>query len=212
MKDQSNGNRGAIGDLKGLTRSEARFQQSVDLSPEVVLSLDERGIILFWNQCCERISGCSAEETLGVDFASRFVEPSQNDLIVEIVSRVFRGESISGLELDFVAHNGIKRNMIFRAHPINDGSGKVIECLLVGGDVNELIQAEEALQASERRYRHLTENSLTGIYIHQDGVFTYVNDRLATMMGYSTEEVIGKEFWSFVHPEDRQVIRDRGLM
>jgi PAS domain S-box-containing protein len=78
-------------------------------------------------------------------------------------------------------------------------------------DITRRVQAEEALKESENRYRLLTENSLTGIYTHRDGVFTYVNPRLAEMMGYAVEELIGREFWEFVHPEDRERIKERGL-
>ncbi|MFC1834402.1 PAS domain S-box protein, partial [Thermodesulfobacteriota bacterium] len=72
-------------------------------------------------------------------------------------------------------------------------------------------RSEEQLKESEERYRLLTDNSLTGIYIHQGGRFVYVNDRLASMMGYSPEELIGKEFWSFVHSKDRRTVKKRGM-
>ncbi len=73
------------------------------------------------------------------------------------------------------------------------------------------IRAESALRESEERYRLLAENSMTGIYTHQNGVFTYVNERLAQMLGYSSDELIGKHFWTFVDPADREAVKKRGL-
>jgi diguanylate cyclase (GGDEF)-like protein/PAS domain S-box-containing protein len=70
-------------------------------------------------------------------------------------------------------------------------------------------RAESELVESEERYRLLTHNSLTGIYIHRDGRLLYVNDRLAEMLGYSPDEVLGTIFWDLVHPEDRELLRDR---
>jgi len=64
---------------------------------------------------------------------------------------------------------------------------------------------------SEERYRALTDQSLTGIFIHHDGVLAYVNDCLSQLMNYSTEEMIGKKFWDFVHPEDRNMVKDREM-
>jgi diguanylate cyclase (GGDEF)-like protein/PAS domain S-box-containing protein len=71
--------------------------------------------------------------------------------------------------------------------------------------------AEQKLQESEERYRLLTHNSLTGIYIQQGSVFVYVNERMAEMTGYRPEELIGKGFRDIVHPEDRSLVEDREL-
>ena len=73
------------------------------------------------------------------------------------------------------------------------------------------IESDEALRESEERYRLLTQNSLTGIYIHQDRIFLYVNDRLANMLGYEPHEMIGQEFWRYVHPADRELVKQRGI-
>lgn len=70
-------------------------------------------------------------------------------------------------------------------------------------------RAESELVESEERYRLLTHNSLTGIYIHRNGRLVYVNDRLAVMLGYSPDEMLGRVFWDLIHPEDRDLVRDR---
>ncbi len=75
-------------------------------------------------------------------------------------------------------------------------------------EVRERKRAEAALRESEERYRALTENSLTGIYVHQDGPLVYVNERLAAMGGYSIREMLGRSFWEFVHPQDRQIVKE----
>jgi PAS domain S-box-containing protein len=62
------------------------------------------------------------------------------------------------------------------------------------------------------KYRTLAECSLAGIYVIQDGQFQYVNPRLVEMLGYDREEdLIGLKFWQLVHPEDRPIVRNRGL-
>jgi len=68
----------------------------------------------------------------------------------------------------------------------------------------EVKRTEEQLKESERRYRVLTDSSLTGIYIHQNGRFTFVNERLARMLGYSPEEMLGESIWKFVYPDDKE--------
>ncbi len=71
--------------------------------------------------------------------------------------------------------------------------------------------SERALRESEERYRLLTQNSLTGIYIHQDHVLRYVNDRLGAMVGYTPGEMVGEKFWKFVHPQDWKLVKSRGV-
>ncbi len=71
-------------------------------------------------------------------------------------------------------------------------------------EIVERKRADEALTESEARYRQLTENSLTGVFVHQDGIAVYVNNRLAEMLGYAPEEMIGRPFLDAVHPDDHQ--------
>ncbi len=69
--------------------------------------------------------------------------------------------------------------------------------------IAEREQAEEALKHSEQEYSVLVENSLTGIYIDQDGKVVFCNNRFAQIYGYLREELIGTESCQLVHPKDR---------
>jgi len=64
----------------------------------------------------------------------------------------------------------------------------------------------DTLTSSEKRYRTLTDSSLTGIYILQDGIFVFVNHCMANMLGYVPEELIGKKLREIVHPEDLYLV------
>jgi len=70
-------------------------------------------------------------------------------------------------------------------------------------------QVEEELRRSEKKYKILTTSSLTGIFIHQDGKFVFVNDRFAKLHGYTTEELLGMEYKALIHPDDREVMTKR---
>jgi len=69
--------------------------------------------------------------------------------------------------------------------------------------ISERKQAEEALRKSEEKYSTLVENSLTGIYIDQDGKIVFANNKFAQIYGYAEDELIGTESRDLVHPEDR---------
>ena len=70
-------------------------------------------------------------------------------------------------------------------------------------------QVEEKLRRSEEKYKTLITSSLTGIFIHQDGRFVFVNERFAKMHGYAAEELLGKEYKTLIHPDYRETISDR---
>jgi PAS domain S-box-containing protein len=65
----------------------------------------------------------------------------------------------------------------------------------------------DTAQESEHLFRTLTEKSVAGIYVVQDGRFCFVNDNAASYAGYSAQELIGKKSDFMVHPEDRQAVK-----
>ncbi|MBN1104656.1 MAG: PAS domain S-box protein [Deltaproteobacteria bacterium] len=70
-------------------------------------------------------------------------------------------------------------------------------------DVTERIRREEALKASEERYRDLYDNAPVGYHeIDTDGRITRVNRTELDMMGYTAQEVVGRYMWEFVAEEE----------
>lgn len=66
---------------------------------------------------------------------------------------------------------------------------------------HETIRA--ALQQSEAKFRKLTEKSVVGVYVIQDGMLTYVNPKFAKMFGYKVHEMVNKmEARAVVLPKD----------
>ncbi len=59
-------------------------------------------------------------------------------------------------------------------------------------DITERKRVEEALVASEEKFRDLADKSLAGIYLVQNGLFKYVNPKLAEIFGYAEEELIDR--------------------
>ena len=79
--------------------------------------------------------------------------------------------------------------------------------IAVQEDITERRQVEAALRQSEASYRIVTEGSLAGVYVIQDGKFRYVNPMLAQAFGYTPDELIDRLGPSdLVDPEDRDRI------
>lgn len=73
---------------------------------------------------------------------------------------------------------------------------------------SDIIQETKLLE-SEAKYRNVVERSNDGIGVIQDGRIIYVNERLAGLIGYKPEQVIGTSFISHVHPTELPVILER---
>ncbi len=93
--------------------------------------------------------------------------------------------------------------------PVKDENGNVVGILGIFWDISERKKAEEALCASEQRFRCLVEDAAVGVgIIDLKSRFTYVNKTLADSLGYSVQEFVGRPFKDFLHPGDRgKVVR-----
>ena len=66
---------------------------------------------------------------------------------------------------------------------------------------NRARHAENSLRASEARYRAIIETSQEGICtVDADRKITYANERLASMLGYSREELVGQSLDQLIDP------------
>lgn len=73
-------------------------------------------------------------------------------------------------------------------------------------------QAESELRASEEKYRSLTEHLKAAVYtFDKEGYFTYVNPATIEITGYSEKELLSMKFFEIVHPESRELVKERGL-
>jgi PAS domain S-box-containing protein len=65
-------------------------------------------------------------------------------------------------------------------------------------------QSETALRESEARYRSIVETAQEGIcVIDARDVIAYVNQRMAELLGYPQDEMLGRSILDFVHPDAR---------
>jgi len=65
----------------------------------------------------------------------------------------------------------------------------------------------ETVHINDQLLRTLTEKSLAGIYLVQDGEFRFLNTNAASYANYEVSELIGQKSGSFIHPEDRERVK-----
>ncbi len=68
-------------------------------------------------------------------------------------------------------------------------------------------EAEEALRASEARFRRLIEGSPDGVAVYRNGRIVYVNPVIASALGHaSPRDLVGRAILDLVHPDDAGLI------
>jgi PAS domain S-box/diguanylate cyclase (GGDEF) domain len=80
--------------------------------------------------------------------------------------------------------------------------GRVVAFIVLGTDITDRRIAAGKLQKSEARYRFIVETANEGILIVNRALeIEYVNNKLASMLGYEMQELLGASFKSLVFAE-----------
>jgi diguanylate cyclase (GGDEF)-like protein/PAS domain S-box-containing protein len=94
----------------------------------------------------------------------------------------------------------------------DDGAGELLDRYRrLQIDVEELDRATGALRESDRQFRELAETVAAATFVYQGTRFRYVNAAALALTGHTREELLEMSFWDVVHPEDREMVRERGM-
>jgi PAS domain S-box-containing protein len=100
--------------------------------------------------------------------------------------------------------DGRRIPILCNAGPIRDEAGNITGGVIAWRDITEIKRAEEALRASEQRFRAVFEHSGIGIAITDwEGHFLQCNPAYQALLGYTQEELGRIVFSDLVHPDDR---------
>lgn len=180
-----------------LRHSEAMYRRLVENLNEGVIAVDEAGRITFANPRMEEILSCPAHRLIGSPVAGFIAGTSpggKNPLCQETDRK-------QEFELDLLASDGGRVHALVVTSPVFDAAGVFHGCFAGVLDITDRKRAEEALRQSEQKYRLVVESLSEGIWvIDRDGCTSFVNPRMAEMLGYTSEEMIGESFYSFLAP------------
>jgi len=191
---------------EALRESQERYYTVLEACPDPVVVYDMEGKGMYVNPAFTKVFGWAPGEVLGMKIS--YVPDENRHETQMMIDKVLMGQSFSGVESRRYTKEGAIINVSISAAIYLDSGGRPVGSVHNLRDITDRKRAEEALRESEEKYSTLVENSLTGIYIDQDGKIVFANRRFAEIYGYSIEEIVDMESWRLVHPEDRALVKE----
>ncbi|WP_457555712.1 PAS domain S-box protein [Candidatus Pyrohabitans sp.] len=192
--------------VQRLKESEERYRELFENANDLIVIFNLDGVIEEVNRAVEEKVGLSRTEILGRR-VEEFIHPEFRRILRERVRYIVktRRSPDSFQEYRVIDARGGSFWVEARGRPIVK-NGRVVGIQVIMRDITQRKRAEEALRESEEKYRSLVENSHTGIYIIQDCVFKFVNQKLCEITGYSREELLGMDFRRLIAPESSHIL------
>ncbi len=191
---------------------------------DAVICLDEQERVFCWNHAAENLYGVKAGDALGRKrselFRNEWIEPIDESDARQSLEKFgyWQGENIHILnngdsiyvESSLSVMKGKNKETIGVLVVIRDITARKKAQLdrenLLKQIVKQQRRIEESLWTIERereRYRIIVESAFEGILLADpDGLITFVNARMAEMLGYGIDELVGRQFLDFITSDE----------
>jgi len=186
-----------------LRRSEARFRALSEHASDLVQILDVDGAIRYASPSHGSLLGYAPGALLTTNVFG-LLHPDDRARAAERFALRVQGRDVPRhLTLRLRHADGSWRIMdvIATNHLDDPAVGGVI---VTGRDVTARVRMEETLEASEARFRRMVTTAQEGVVVRDlAGLLTYVNERMAEMLGYRAAEMIGRPLVAFMDEDMR---------
>jgi PAS domain S-box-containing protein len=173
---------------------EQRHRSILQTAMDGFWRVDMQGRLLEVNDAYCRMSGYSEQELLAMRIPDVEVVEAAADTIAHLQKVMAQGED------RFESRQRRKDGSCFdvevsiQYRRVNGGG-----CVVFLRDITEHKVAEKELRESERKYHYLVDTLREGIWlIDKDAITTFVNPKMAEMLGYGVGDMIGKSLFHFM--------------
>ncbi|MBI5386313.1 MAG: PAS domain S-box protein [Verrucomicrobia bacterium] len=168
---------------------EARYRDLVENASDLVYCHDPAGNFTSFNRACERLTGYSQEEGLRLNLA-QLVVPEQVEMVRRRIADKLKSNTTSPYEVELQAKNG-RRFWVEVSSQLILGEGRPVGVQGIARDITKRRATEEALRASEQRFRTLVENVPGAVYrceLNAPWRVEHISEGIEDLTGYPAAE------------------------
>ncbi|MCW5899757.1 MAG: PAS domain S-box protein [Flavobacteriales bacterium] len=183
---------------EALRRSRRFARNLIDSSLDMIMAADPEGRITEYNPAASLRFGYEAEEVMGRDTRMLYADLQE----YEAVQRELDEHGAFTGEIRNLSKDGQVFTTFLASSRLHDEDGRIIGVMGVSRDITRQKQDQEALRASEERYRDLFENATDLILsVDADGRLLYVNQAWHKAMGCAGGDPRGRHISEMLHPD-----------
>lgn len=175
------------------------FEGFFEAAEELFCICTTEGGFLRVNKNWEKTFGYSSAELEGASMFD-FVHPDDSDYSYELKKKISETKSLSGVLNRFRTKKGDYLLLEWNANLVGD-------CYFCSAhDVTERVEMQKRLKESEGRYRIFTDNMVDALWVIDAETlrFVFVTPNVKDILGYTSEEIHGKEIQLVLTPGSMQ--------
>ena len=159
---------------------------------------------LTWSEEMYRLWGWDPGQEITLDAFLATVDPGDRQRLLEAGARLSQTGEPTFVDFRATVAEGRQRWFSGEAHVLFDEHGTAIKLFGTDQDITEQKQAEEELRRAKDLYQRIIETTREGIVIvDAEDIITFVNPRMAEILGYSVDTMTGMAASSLVDEETR---------
>lgn len=178
-----------------LKDSKIHLEKIMETPNSLIVELDHGLNIIRFNKGCEEVTGYARAEVIGKNWLELFVPERLKEAVKFVFSEVKKDSTVlpRHFENPIITKEGEERIILWSNANLKNEQGNVTSIIAMGDDVTERKKTHQKIIEAQTKYKMFLETVPIHIaMIDASGKFVIWNKYSETMLGYTSDEVIGK--------------------